>query len=131
MKRAFVYFIFIILYSSFAFGQVVKKDIPNVSKQKVVKITQNVNNTNYDFTTGSDKYYGTNGAKEIQTGVWGMIAGDTNGDGGISGPDYTNYQNSQGNEGYEVTDFNLDGGVSGPDYTIYQNNQGKESAVPN
>lgn len=37
----------------------------------------------YDFTTSINKFYGTDGAKEIKTGVWGMWAGDVNNDGVI------------------------------------------------
>ncbi len=88
--------------------------------------------TLYDFTSASDQFYGgAGGAKEIETGVWGMIAGDANADGGVYAEDYTSYQTSQGNEGYsESADFNLDGGVYAEDYTLYQINQGQETSVP-
>ncbi|HFE54006.1 MAG TPA: hypothetical protein ENK07_11210 [Bacteroidetes bacterium] len=88
--------------------------------------------TSYDFTTGGDRFYGgSSGAKELETGVWGMTAGDANASGGIYAEDYTAYQTSQGNEGYnESADFNLSGGVYAEDYTLYQINQGKESNVP-
>jgi len=86
--------------------------------------------TLYDFTTGNGQYYGTGGAKELETDVWGMIAGDGNQDGGVYAEDYTLYQTHQGDEGYEDSDFNLDSGVYAEDYTLYQLNQGKETAVP-
>ena len=87
--------------------------------------------TSYDFTTGSDKYYGTtSGAKEVETNVWGMLAGDTNGDGGVGVEDYSEYKMTQGQEGYDkIADFNCDGGVGVEDYSLYKLNQGKESAV--
>ncbi len=88
--------------------------------------------TLYDFTTGSDKFYGGSyGAIEIESGVWGMIAADGNSDGSVDAQDYNLYKNGQGNEGYESADYNLDGGNYAEDYTLYKDNQGKETAVPN
>ncbi len=86
--------------------------------------------TDYDFAGSEDQYYGSGGAKQLETGVWGMWAGDSNRDDGVYGEDYADYQVSQGNNGYESADFNMDGGVYGEDYTIYQLNQGKGSQVP-
>jgi hypothetical protein len=129
MKRAFITLAIILLASSFSFAQTTKKDIAKVNKEKIVNTSQNTNVTTYDFTDSSDKYYGTNGAKEIQSGVWGMIAGDGHSDGFIDAQDYTLYKNNQANEGYEAADYNLDGGVFAEDYTIYKNNQSRESAV--
>ena len=38
----------------------------------------------YDFTTGADRYCGgSNAAVQLEPGVWGMIAGDADGDGEI------------------------------------------------
>ena len=37
----------------------------------------------YDFTVSASKYFGSGGAKELEPGVWGMWAGDINGDGVI------------------------------------------------
>ncbi|MBK7980657.1 MAG: hypothetical protein IPK06_11825 [Ignavibacteriae bacterium] len=93
--------------------------------------TQATNTVLYDFTTGSDKYYGgAAAAVEVEPGVWAMIAGDANGDGGIYAQDYSNYKTNQGNEGYYNADFNMDGGVYAQDYTLYKANQGKETLVP-
>jgi hypothetical protein len=87
--------------------------------------------TSYDFTTGSTKFYGgSNGCVELENGVWGMIAGDANADGGVYAEDYTAYQLSQGVPGYKPEDFNLDGGVYAEDYTIYQINQGRQTSIP-
>ncbi len=42
----------------------------------------------YDFTLSADQVYGGTAAqKEINVNVWGMIAGDGNGDGDVSNPD--------------------------------------------
>jgi hypothetical protein len=91
----------------------------------------NSSSTLYDFTTGSDKFYGAGGAHEIEPGVWGMIGGDGNSDGGVFAEDYLLYRTNQGAVGYEAADFNLDGGVFAEDYLLYRINQGEVSTVPN
>jgi hypothetical protein len=77
--------------------------------------------TTYDFTTGSDKYYGTDGAKELEPGVWGMWAGDVNGDGILKYSDIDNdrleilirlgYIQTSTTTGYYNEDINMDGEV--------------------
>lgn len=85
--------------------------------------------TLYNFTTDITQYFGTNGAHEIESGVWGMISGDANGDGGIFGEDFIQYRLNQGVEGYSLADFNMDGGVFGEDFILYRLNQGEEAGV--
>lgn len=134
MNRPFTILLLLAFCATFTFAQnAAPKDIikKNDIKQSSVNATSTTNVATYDFTTGADKFYGgTSGAKELESGVWGMIAGDANGDGGIYAEDYTAYQTNQGNEDYNVADFNLDGGVYAEDYTLYQLNQGKETSVP-
>ena len=68
--------------------------------------------TKYDFTTGSDKYYGTiNGAKQLETGVWGMIAGDVDGSGDFGPFDLINVRSGivNGETGYLSKDVDLSG----------------------
>jgi len=126
MRNTVTAFLFLLLFAFVTFAQETKLEV-----KSSVNSTNGVTATTYDFTTGSNKYYGgTNGATEVQTGVWGMIAGDANGDGGVFAEDYTAYQTNQGNEGYLISDFNMDGGVFAEDYTLYQVNQGKETQVP-
>jgi hypothetical protein len=88
----------------------------------------------YDFTTGSGQFYGAGGAKEVETGIWGMWAGDINQDGQITTMDYTNWYNSAkaGDSGYNDTDINMDSQVTTMDYTIWYNNAkaGASSSVP-
>jgi len=87
--------------------------------------------TTYDFTSDSRQFFGTGGAVEVESGNWGMWAGDTNNDGGVFAEDYTSYQLNQGLTGYSIiSDFNLDGGAFAEDYTTYQLNQGKITKVP-
>ncbi|MBN2201557.1 hypothetical protein JW777_06380, partial [bacterium] len=88
----------------------------------------------YDFSDGAGRYYGSGGAKELESGVWGMWAGDVNQDGNVTTTDYTSWYNSArlGESGYRATDINLDGVVTTSDYTMWYNNArlGAASQVP-
>ena len=89
--------------------------------------------TVYDFTTGSDKYYGgASGAKELETGVWGMISGDASGNGQIQNDDKNDYwMDELGTGGYVASDFNLNGQVQNDDKNdFWKINLGLGSAVP-
>jgi C1A family cysteine protease len=85
--------------------------------------------TLYSFTAGSGQYYGgATGAKELETGVWGMIGGDVNDSGHISAADRIQVRTT-GGFGYVVEDLNLTGNVSAAD-RIFIRNAGGFSAVP-
>ncbi|MBK7631113.1 MAG: hypothetical protein IPJ23_10530 [Ignavibacteriales bacterium] len=84
----------------------------------------------YDFSTAQTQAYGTEPMANLGGNVFGMYAGDGNGDGGIYGEDFVLYYSAQGQENYQVEDYNMDGGVYGEDYILYQTNQGYESWVP-
>jgi hypothetical protein len=87
----------------------------------------------YDFTLSDTSFYGTGGAKEIEPGVWGMWAGDVNGDGTlkynlsnndralilqeIGGSDINAVLN-----GYYPEDVNMDGTVR---YNLSNNDRAK------
>ena len=112
------------------------------------------NTTSYDFTTSDTSYFGSNGAKLLETNpsnVWGMIAGDANADGTVK---YNGARNDRfpiltrlGNvqsatlNGYFVEDVNMNGQVkyNGPnnDRVIILNNldniqsSTKDTQVPN
>ena len=88
--------------------------------------------TNYDFTTSMAQAYGIEPLKEIGSGVYGMIAGDGDGNGGITIVDRNQFwQLQNGNLGYLSGDFSLDGGVTIKDCNQYWNiNNGKASQVP-
>jgi hypothetical protein len=79
--------------------------------------------TLYDFTTGTPsgavKYYGTGGAKEIDSvnEIWGMIVGDVNDSGHISAADRIQLSSATG-FGYLINDLNLSGHVSAADRII-------------
>ena len=88
----------------------------------------------YDFTSGSSQFYGTGGARLLETDVWGLWSGDIDLDKQITTSDYTAWYNSAraGDSGYQLTDINLDGQVITSDYTIWFNNAraGASSQVP-
>ncbi|MFC1568933.1 right-handed parallel beta-helix repeat-containing protein [bacterium] len=97
---------------------------------------QSLNNSSalsHDFTDNSDKYYGgINGVKELETGVWGMIAGDANGNGEVQVDDNSDYWWLQvGTAGYKSGDFNVNGEVQIDDQADYWwQNVGRGSQVP-
>ncbi len=64
----------------------------------------------YDFSNGVDKAFGGNLAqKELTTGNWGMIGGDSDASGWIDNLDKTvNWETEAGTSGYLNTDLNLD-----------------------
>ncbi|MBU4445989.1 MAG: hypothetical protein L6422_06615, partial [Candidatus Marinimicrobia bacterium] len=84
----------------------------------------------YDFTSGSDKYYGAGGVKELESGVWGMYGGDCNQDGNITVADNNIIMNNRNDEGYEDGDINLDGNVTVADNNKCMNNRNKGTQVP-
>jgi len=67
----------------------------------------------YDFTTGQEKAYGSSPMKDLGGGVYGMIAGDANGDGtvGYSDDILSNWLPNFGLNGYKSADLNMNGEV--------------------
>jgi hypothetical protein len=91
----------------------------------------NGSSTLYDFTTSASQYYGS-GAKELETGVFGMYTGDANGNNQVQNDDKNVEWASQvGGAGYRGADFNLNGQVQNDDKNIYWNaNVGAGTQVP-
>ncbi|MBN2173927.1 MAG: lamin tail domain-containing protein [Bacteroidales bacterium] len=76
----------------------------------------------YDFTTGLDKVYDatTDDYKELETGVWGMAAGDVNADGAIDDLDVVDgWATDAGNAGYLGGDLNMDDQSNNQDKNDY------------
>ena len=71
----------------------------------------------YDFSTGSDKAYGDGSAQnEIASGVWGMIAGDSDGNGIVEDPDkLVSWITEAGMPGYMKSDYEVNRQVSNED----------------
>ena len=132
MKNTVTVFLFLLLFALLTFAQEAKQE--TTAKVNTTNNVENTTATTYDFTTGSDKYYGTtNAAVElgVGTGVWGMIAGDANGDGFIDGSDFLEPDNNKFQSGYLNSDTSMDGFVDGSDFVPVDNNKFKGTAVPN
>lgn len=85
----------------------------------------------YNFTTGSNKFAGGRiGAKEIESGVWGMMAGNSDGNNSISFSDFNAVANNLFQIGYRLGDHNMNGSVSVTDYNFVSNNLFSISQVP-
>jgi hypothetical protein len=86
----------------------------------------------YNFTDNLSKSYGTNGMKEILSGVYGLYSGDGNASGGITATDRNNVWRVQnGTTGYLMGDFNLSGGVTATDRnSCWRVNNGINTQVP-
>lgn len=71
----------------------------------------------YDFTNISNQIYGDlTGHKEISPGIWGMIAGDGDGNGLINDADKSGkWNNEAGFSGYYSSDFDFDAEVNNSD----------------
>ena len=98
-----------------------------------VPLTESGGRYSYDFSTGLNKVYGdSNGYKELTTGLWGIIAGDGDGNGLIGLPDKTNtWELQAGETGYYSGDYNLDSQVDNKDKDDYWlPNVGKGMQIP-
>jgi len=87
----------------------------------------------WDFSTGAGQAYGgSNGHKQIATGVWGMVSGDGNANGQVNNNDKNEVWRPQsGSSGYKSGDFNLDKQVNNNDKIVYwQPNSGRATQVP-
>jgi hypothetical protein len=82
-----------------------------------------------DFSTGTDKYYGAD-AKLLETGVYGMYAGDANGSGTVDASDRSATWNGRNQCGCLDADCNLSGTVDASDRSITWNNRNKSTSVP-
>ncbi|MBD3385905.1 hypothetical protein GF407_13385 [candidate division KSB1 bacterium] len=78
---------------------------------------------NYDFTA-ENSTAGKNNLVELETGVWGLPAGDADQDGAITSPDYVIWynQNEEGDSGYVTGDFQLNGTLDKADYSFWKEN---------
>jgi hypothetical protein len=98
-----------------------------------VPLVSSGNVYSYDFSTAASQAYGgSNGHKQIATGVWGMFSGDGNGDSQVSNADKIDVWKVQsGNSGYLAGDFNLSGQVDNVDKVDkWKPNSGAGSQVP-
>lgn len=85
----------------------------------------------YDFSVADGQAYGTGSQKDLGSGVFGMIAGDANGDGIINDTDKNPVWYTQaGIAGYLSADLNIDGQCNNQDKDdLWYPNQGYESQI--
>jgi len=86
----------------------------------------------YNFTTGEGQVYGgTNGHKEIASGIWGLFSGDADANSEIDNKDKNDLWKAQnGNSGYLSSDFDLNGQVQSADKTgQWKDNAGNCSQI--
>ena len=105
-----------------------------IMSSTAVTMSSNPTINSYDFTTSQSQAYGTNAMADLGDGNFGMIAGDGNGDGQITGTDFNifNPKFVSAASGYQDGDYNLDGQVTGTDFNKFNPNfvTAKSSQVP-
>ena len=86
----------------------------------------------YNFSNGEGKALGgPDGHKPINPNVWGMMAGDANANGEITGDDLLLWGNEAGQSDYKSCDFDMDNEVNNPDKNgFWLINSGSECQVP-
>ena len=75
----------------------------------------------YDYTGSAGSHYGgVSVSKQLASGIYGLVAGDADGDGYINNADKNDYWVPEnGNTGYYKSDFNMDGTVDTTDLDNY------------
>jgi hypothetical protein len=107
-----------------------RNHVPIMSSTKI-QLTSTT--TLYDFTSSQSNAYGSNALIELDVGIFGMFAGDANGNGQVQNNDNEEFWRLQnGLSGYKEGDFNLNGQVQNNDNeTFWVPNNGKGTQVPN
>ena len=87
----------------------------------------------FDFTSSMNSAYGNNPLCNLGNNVYGMYAGDADGNGVINSSDLEFcWKKENGNIGYKPGDFDLNGGVNIVDKNSFGLiNIGKIAAIPN
>ena len=100
-----------------------------MSAEPIVFTNQSIS---YDFTLSSNLCYGADsGAVELESGVWGLMAGDADGDGWISWVDRAICTTLFDHVGYQCGDYDLDGVVTTNDLVLCEANADRMAAFPN
>ncbi|MCB2221548.1 MAG: choice-of-anchor D domain-containing protein [Bacteroidetes bacterium] len=87
----------------------------------------------YDFSSGETQVFGgANGHKQLEPGVWGMVAADGNGNGLVQNTDETAvWKLDLGGSGYQGGDFNMNGLTQNTDETdVWKPNLGGGGQIP-
>lgn len=84
----------------------------------------------YDFSSSEGQVYGNDsGHKILGPGIWGMIAGDGNKNGGVTPTDISEWAEQAGLQGYLLNDYSMNGQVNNQDkndiliHNIYSSTQ--------
>ena len=85
----------------------------------------------YDFSTSIDQAYGGgSGYKMIAPGIYGMVSGDSDGDGSAFTTDFNAWASEFGNDNlYHNADLDLDGAVFTSDFNKWAGNFGFDNPV--
>ncbi len=84
----------------------------------------------YDFSSSGSQAFGTNGTKDLGSGVFGLYGGDSNSDEFIDADDFMGIDNNMFQNNYSDSDTNCDGFIDSADFTVVDNNKFKGSQVP-
>ncbi len=88
----------------------------------------------YDFTIAQTQAFGTEPMTEVESNIFGMAAGDANGDGTVDAADRDSHWSPQNGAVWSYAngaDFNLDGGIDALDLNLFwRPNQNRTSQVP-
>jgi hypothetical protein len=86
----------------------------------------------WDFTGSASQAYGTAAQKDLGGGLFGLYAGDGNGDGTVNNDDkITVWELFAGKRGYQAADYNLDGQVKNQDKNeCWFPNTGNSTQIP-
>jgi len=103
----------------------------HIAIMSAVGMTAGENSYTYDFTAALSKAYGAEaGYKEIASGVFGMVAGDIDGDGNILGSDFISWAlNSGFSSVYSNADLDFDTNILGSDFTKWAINSGMSNPI--
>ena len=89
------------------------------------------NTYSYDFTGSLGQAYSLGaGYKEIGTGIFGMVSGDTDADGAVFTSDFNAWAGQFGNDDvYENADLDMDGSVFTSDFNKWAGNFGSDNLI--
>ena len=79
---------------------------------------------NWDFTTGTNKFFGGTTGYKVISGINVMVAGDADRDGQVAPSDWNVWVTSYGLSGYLAADMNMDGTVTVLDWNKWAANYG-------
>jgi hypothetical protein len=101
-----------------------------MSSSSQAGLTWGVTPTLYDFTTASSQFYGTNGAKDLGSEIWGMYGGEGNYSGIVTIADRNAALTERDAVGYNDRDYNLSEIVTISDANLALTNRDAACQVP-